>query len=78
MKNLTLVTIFVSSTAFGHPAFACDLWKQIEAATPTIVAAGCAGANCPDDPPADESTAGQQLPLPGPKPAPTVGWQLLR
>ena len=59
MKSFTLLAVLLSSTALGLSAFACDLSKQAEAATPTIIAGDCAGANCAIDPPGDEANAGQ-------------------
>jgi hypothetical protein len=66
MKSFALLAVLLSSTALGLSAFACALSKQDEAATPTIIAGGCAGANCATDPPGDETSAGQKLPLPRP------------
>jgi len=63
---MKLLAVPLSSTALGLSAVACDRSKQTEAATPTIIAGGCAGANCAIDPPGDDASAGQKLPLPRP------------
>jgi hypothetical protein len=63
-RNVTwLLAVLLSSTALGLSAVACDPSKQAEAATPTIIAGDCAGANCAIDPPGDDANAGRNLPL---------------